>query len=227
MQNASIVLKNVDLSLTYTIELQFSGNDVYFELPQDMIDAKYDITDVLLVAKGYDCKTFSKLYTTRESVSNSYKLEFKNSITLKSDKVKTKLKLNSITLGATQTYVNQKVPVNISTDAQVNNVKIVFVNNSNEKITTYIKSLGTGSDYISFPSNTKEGEYKIYSIILATSDNTTIYCKDRVSGTEYFDFKNTISIQKQEDTEQNNVFEYNNEDMTDSILSSILVQIML
>lgn len=216
---ASILFKNT-IGTTFIVQVQDITGNPYIIIPDSAVATTYYVSDILLVGRNSDNKTFTKQYGT--SGISSY--DFNSSLTVVAKTPNnevpstiSKVTLNSISLASSSTKVGDKVYININTSEKINNLKLVFTSNDEKTFTVYAKDLTTTKPYIEIPSSVISGTYSLASAIVSTSKSSTAYSKDGGNDTEKFDFNSSLEISNQTET----TFIYNNEDVNSAIITKL------
>ncbi|MEG1008424.1 MAG: hypothetical protein RRY22_05620 [Bacilli bacterium] len=220
----SIIFKNLSNGSTFTVSVNLDTYDKYIILPANVGAATYLVTDVLLVGTNSDNTTFTKQYSSASgSIGNVTHYDFVAQLKVVADAVldntiQTKLNLNSISLNSAEAKVNEKVFVKFVTSTPLTSLKLKFVNENSKEMLVYVKSL-TNNPYFEVPSSSVIGTYNLVAATLASSTKTVLYSKDgTVSGSEKFLFNSSLVIK---DNKPDNNFVYNNEDLTEEIITKL------
>lgn len=130
----------------------------------------------------------------------------------------TKLTLEKISLKGTEANVNEKVYIDFKTNISISSMKLTFNDNLGKTMTVYVKSL-LDNPYFEIPTTTSIGSYSLSSAVISSNDFTTVYSKNgNISGSEVFNFNSTIKVN---DVKQQDLFVYNNEDITNEIIRDL------
>lgn len=226
---ASIVFKNNTNGVTFTTSVSSIGNSPYITIPGNASAGTYSVVEVMLVGTNSNNSTFSRRWSAVDQNADYFVDFIKKSITITAKETpsdsgntqqpqQTKLALNSISLKTTETNVSEKVYVDYKTTKTISSMKLTFNSSNGETMVVYVKSL-TNNPYFEVPSTTIIGDYSLVSAAISSTDATVIYSKDgSVSGSERFDFNSTIKVN---DVKQQDTFVYNNEDLTNDIITDL------
>jgi len=224
---ASIVFKNNSNGTTFTASVSSIGNNPYITIPNNVSAGSYSVVEVMLVGTNSNNSTFSRRWSAVDQNADYFVDFIKKSITITAKETpntggntqqQKKLALNSISLKTTETNVSEKVYVDFKTTKTISSMKLTFNSSNDETMVVYVKSL-TNNPYFEVPSTTIIGDYSLVSATISSTDSTIIYSKDgSVSGSERFDFNSTIKVN---DVKQQDTFVYNNEDLTNEIITDL------
>lgn len=225
---ASIVFKNNTNGVTFTASVSSIGNSPYITIPGNVSAGTYSVVEVMLVGTNSNNSTFSRRWSAVDQNADYFVDFIKKSITITAKETpndsgntpqqQTKLALNSISLKTAETNVSEKVYVDYKTTKTISSMKLTFNSSNGETMVVYVKSL-TNNPYFEVPSTTIIGDYNLVSATISSTDATVIYSKDgSVSGSERFDFNSTIKVN---DVKQQDTFVYNNEDLTNDIITDL------
>lgn len=216
---ASILFKNNSNGLTFTASVMSIESNPYIIIPSNVSIGTYNVIEVMLVGTNSDNSTFSKRFSTVDSNAD-YLVDFINkSITISKKDISdnTKLVLNSISLKNKEANVSERVYINFKTSKSISSMKLTFKSNNNETLNVYVKSL-KNNPYFEIPSTTTIGYYNLVSATISSDDSTVMYSDGSVLGSETFSFNSTIKVN---DVKQQDIFVYNNEDLTSSIIADL------
>ena len=224
---ASIVFKNNTNGVTFTASVSSIGNSPYITIPGNVFAGTYNVIEVMLVGTNSNNSTFSRRWSAVDQNADYFVDFIKKSITITAKETpntggntqqQTKLALNSISLKTVETNVSEKVYVDFKTNKTIVSMKLTFNSSNGETMVVYVKSL-TNNPYFEVPSTTIIGDYSLVSATISSTDATVIYSKDGIlSGSERFGFNSTIKVN---DVKQQDTFVYNNEDLTNDIITDL------
>lgn len=229
---ASILFKNNTNGVTFTTSVSSIGNSPCITIPDNVSAGTYSVIEVMLVGTNSDNTTFSRRWSAVDPNADYFVDFIKKSITITAKETPSdggstqqpqqvqqpKLALNSISLKTAETNVSEKVYVDFKTTKTISSMKLTFNSSNGETMIVYVKSL-TNNPYFEVPSTTIIGDYSLVSATISSTDATVIYSKNgSVSGSERFDFNSTIKVN---DVKQQDIFVYNNEDLTNDIITDL------
>lgn len=215
---ASIVFKNNTTGATFTAKVEGIGsNQAYITIPSSAVATTYTVTDVLLVGKNSDNKTFTKQY----SLTGTNKFAFNSTLIvtkkeLDEEDLSSKIILNSISLQSTSVKVSDKVYLNVNASEKLSGLKLVFASADNKTFTVYAKDLES-NPYIEIPSSAIAGTYTLTNVILTSSNGSTVYSNTGGIDTEKLTFNLVLEIIDGTD----NTFIYNNEDVSSDVITKL------
>lgn len=225
LNSASVVLVNNSNGARVESEIKDLNKNPYIIIPLNAALTDYGIESVFLEGKNSSGNTFTKYYTAAGDFGADY-FDFGN-IKLKVDKKTVgttgekveELKLNTIKLENNVVKVGENLGISLECNQKVVSAKLTFkVTTSNDTLVVYAKSLDS-NPYITIPTGTKIAEFKLNSIVVETEKSTKIYSLDTLtSGVEKLTFDVSLKV---ESNGKKQILEYNNEDITDKILSEI------
>ncbi len=223
---ASIVFKNNDNGITFTVSVSSIANNPYITIPSNVSSGTYNVTEIMLVGTNSDNSTFSRRWSAVDQnadyfvdfINKSIAITAKETTNTSGSNTQTKLALNSLSLKSTETNVSEKVYIDYKTSTSISSMKLTFNSDSGETMVVYVKSL-TSNPYFEIPSTTIIGNYSLVSATISSDSSTIIYSKDgSISGSEKFDFNSGIVVN---DVKQQDTFVYNNEDLTNEIITEL------
>lgn len=228
LEAATVVLINESNGATIQSQVKDIGNNPYIVIPSNAVVTTYTIYDVLLEARTDDGVLFEKYYSAVHTLGaevfdfSSTKIDVKQkavSSTVISENEDNALKFSSINFKTNNVKVGENIKFTINCNLKLISVKLTFKSTSSEDtFTVYAKSINS-EPYITIPTGTKALEYKLNSIVLESESSTKIFGIDTsVSGVEKLNFD--VNLKVEENTESTTL-EYNNEDVTDKVLSEI------
>ena len=227
---ASILFKNQQNGETFSVSVIEIANNPHITIPNNVAPGTYSVIEIMMLGKNSDNSTFSRRWSAVDQNADYYAEFIKKSITITAPETKkpnannqqtqqqTKLALNSISLKTIETSISEKVYVDFRTTKTISSMKLTFNNSNGETMIVYVKSL-TSNPYFEIPSTTVAGDYSLVSATISSTDSTIIYSKDgKISGSEKFEFTSSIKIKDKKPTD---IFVYNNEDLTNNIITDL------
>ena len=209
---ASIVFKSSD-NETFSVPVNSIGYNPYIIIPKNIKEAYYNVTDILLVGRNSNNTTFTKQYS--KDIDN-YLFENKGFMILKNVE-DTIITLNSISLNSKSSQVVDKVYLNISASEDLETLKLIFKDNTNQTFTAYAKSLNN-NPYFEIPTSVKSGTYTLTSVTLVSKDNMTTYTTTGENNTQKLNFNQTLEIIASTNT---NSYIFNNEEITSQVITAL------
>jgi len=211
----SIVVNN-NLGNTYTLIVQSIDNKPYISIPKTLVESTYNVTDVLLIAENSDGSTFTKHYSSNKA-GDGYYYNFNTSFKVKKSSDTTEdIVLNNISLKSNISKVNDKVYLNIDTNVKLTNLKLQFSSKS-MSFNVNVKSVND-NPYFVIPSNVDPDTYELTMATLTSSNSSVLYSNTKSSNNKFYKFNTTLKI---ENNENGNTYSYNNEDVTNEIISKL------
>ena len=223
---ASIMFKNNSNGATFTTSVYSMAENPYIIIPKNVSQGTYNVVEIMLVGTNSDNSTFSSRWSSIDQNADyfwdfsghSIIINKKDTINDQSTQSSKNLILNSISLKNNKANVNEKIYISYKTNISISNMKLTFSGENNKNMVVYVKSLNN-NPYFEIPSTTTIGKYDLVSATISNESSTIIYSKDgNISNSEKFDFNSNIEIN---DLKQQDTFIYNNEDLTNEIITSL------
>jgi len=227
LESATIFLSNESNGATLTAQVKDIGGNPYIVIPSNAAVTTYTTLDVLLEARTDSGILFEKYYSTYSSLGawafdfGKVEIAVTQKVVSSTEPAKEEitLNLNSIKFISDSVKVGENAKLTIACNLKLISAKLTFKSTSSEDaFTVYAKSLNS-EPYITVPTGTKALEYKLSTIVLETENVTRIFGVDTsVSGVEKLNFDIKIKVEENTDA---TILEYNNENITDKVLSDI------
>lgn len=210
---ASLVLKNDVTGTVFTLKVESLNDNPYVVIPNSVIPNSYYVSDILLVGLNSDNTSFTKQYNVFDVIHSNIPLN----ITKKEESnIVRKVVLNSISFEKSTVKVGEKVNFNIDSNEKLNSVKFVFTKDDGS-LNIYASNLEKGNSYFEIPSTAAAGKYKLTSMVLSSTNASSIYSISGENNSEVYNFN--LSLEINNDNEDK--YLYNNEDINSDILSKI------
>lgn len=229
LESVIIALWNESTGTIIQTQIKDLNNNPYIIIPSNAAITTYTIYDVMLQARTESGVVFGKYYSAIPSLGaevlnfGNSKIEVKQKLDISNTtepvKEEIALNLNSIKFISDSVKVGENAKLAIDCNKKLISAKLTFKSTSSEDtFTVYAKSLNSET-YITVPTGTKSLEYKLSAIVLEAENVTKIFGVDTsVSGVEKLNFDIKIKVEENTDA---TILEYNNENITDKVLSDI------
>lgn len=221
---ATILFKNSSNGVTFSSTVNSIGSNPYIDIPNNIAAGTYNVVEILLVGKNSNGSIFTRRWSAVDQNADYYVQYISKSLSISAKEINPdnndyiKLALNSIALKSTEANVSDKVYVDFKASTEISSMKLIFSNENGNNMIVYVRSI-TNNPYFEIPTTTIAGDYSLVSATISSDESTILYSKDaNVPGSEKFDFKSIIKVNN---IKQQDVFVYNNEDLTNEIITDL------